>query len=193
MNKDIRAIPTIYRSRRYRSRLEARWAVMFDLLKWKYEYEPYDLDGWIPDFALFGDEEILVEAKPHGLRERFTEKEIEKIRRATEHDEKRYNDVLLLGSTIQMEYVRQCGCKVWTLGSLMIYIGGYPPLIEEAILSHYDGKTWGFYPPSDKIERITGLGHNYPNEHDTRPYPKFYEVLDLWNEAGNTVQWRPPE
>lgn len=59
-------IPTLYRGRRYRSRLEARWACFFDLVGWKYEYEPFDLPGWIPDFALFGEDgrQVLVEIKP---------------------------------------------------------------------------------------------------------------------------------
>lgn len=47
-----RGIPTWYRSVRYRSRQEARWACFFDFLGWKHDYEPIDLDGWIPDFAL---------------------------------------------------------------------------------------------------------------------------------------------
>lgn len=58
------AIPTLYRGRQYRSRLEARWAAMFDLLGWAYEYEPYDLNGWIPDFVLMGKRNVLVEVKP---------------------------------------------------------------------------------------------------------------------------------
>lgn len=58
----IAAIPTIYRGRKYRSRLEARWAAFFDLLNWKHEYEPFDLGGWSPDFLLQG--KVLVEIKP---------------------------------------------------------------------------------------------------------------------------------
>jgi hypothetical protein len=50
----IAPIKTTYKSYDFRSRLEARWAVMFDLLKWKWEYEPTDFNGWIPDFAIYG-------------------------------------------------------------------------------------------------------------------------------------------
>ena len=57
----IPGIPTRHKGRQYRSRLEARWATFFDLLGWKYEYEPFDLDGWIPDFVLFGAETVVVE------------------------------------------------------------------------------------------------------------------------------------
>lgn len=50
----IAAIPTIYNGRRYRSRLEARWAAFFDRLQWKFEYEPIDLGAWSPDFLIHG-------------------------------------------------------------------------------------------------------------------------------------------
>jgi hypothetical protein len=60
----IPAKPTKYKGRVYRSRLEARWAAMFDILKWEYEYEPFDLNGWTPDFLLLGKQPVLVEVKP---------------------------------------------------------------------------------------------------------------------------------
>jgi hypothetical protein len=56
-------IPTVYAGRQFRSRLEARWAAFFDLMRWRWEYEPFDLPGWIPDFLLC-EEDILVEVKP---------------------------------------------------------------------------------------------------------------------------------
>lgn len=46
----ISAKPTLFKGVQFRSRLEARWAAMFDLLGWEWIYEPYDLDGWSPDF-----------------------------------------------------------------------------------------------------------------------------------------------
>ena len=58
-------IETDYGGRRFRSRLEARWAAMFDRLRWKWEYEPFDLSGYIPDFVVsFSRTELLVEVKP---------------------------------------------------------------------------------------------------------------------------------
>ncbi len=32
--------------------MEARWAAFFDVVNWDWEYEPVDLNGWIPDFRL---------------------------------------------------------------------------------------------------------------------------------------------
>jgi hypothetical protein len=53
----LKAIETTYKGYRFRSRLEARWAVFFDALgvPWEYEKEGYDLGeaGWyLPDFWL---------------------------------------------------------------------------------------------------------------------------------------------
>lgn len=55
--EQIKAIQTRYKGYHFRSRLEARWAVFFDTLEIKWEYEPegYDLSeyGWyLPDFWL---------------------------------------------------------------------------------------------------------------------------------------------
>jgi len=63
MDYSIAAIPTVYKGRSYRSRLEARWAAFFDHLGIKHEYEPFDLGGWSPDFLL-PELETLVEVKP---------------------------------------------------------------------------------------------------------------------------------
>jgi hypothetical protein len=53
----IKAIETTYRGFRFRSRLEARWAYLFDVagIDWQYEPEGYDLgdgDLYLPDFFL---------------------------------------------------------------------------------------------------------------------------------------------
>ncbi len=63
MTTAIKAIETRYNGYRFRSRLEARWAVFFDTLGIKYEYEKegYDLgkhgwylpDFWLPDLQLW--------------------------------------------------------------------------------------------------------------------------------------------
>ena len=66
----IKAIETIYKGYRFRSRLEARWAIFFEELgiDWEYEKEGYDLGelGWyLPDFEikLSNGEEWFVEVK----------------------------------------------------------------------------------------------------------------------------------
>lgn len=66
MEYTIKAIPTTYRGVRFRSRLEARWAAFFDKMGWMWTYEPYDLDGWAPDFEIKrqGSPRSLFEIKP---------------------------------------------------------------------------------------------------------------------------------
>lgn len=63
----LKAIETVYNGYRFRSRLEARWAVAFDALGVQYRYEPegFDLDGlwYLPDFWL-PTQEAWVEIKP---------------------------------------------------------------------------------------------------------------------------------
>lgn len=57
-------IPTTYDGVNYRSRLEARRAAFFRQIGWRFTYEPFDTDGYIPDFLIHGDSPLLVEVKP---------------------------------------------------------------------------------------------------------------------------------
>lgn len=57
-------IPTEFAGARFRSRLEAKWAAFFTAMGWDWEYEPLDLDGYIPDFVLRFKRPMLVEVKP---------------------------------------------------------------------------------------------------------------------------------
>jgi len=60
-----RGIATTYKGVQFRSRLEAAWAAFFDELRLPWEYEPLDLDGYIPDFLIkFATRPLLVEIKP---------------------------------------------------------------------------------------------------------------------------------
>lgn len=74
MTQTIKAIETRYKGYRFRSRLEARWAVFFDHLgwKWKYEHQGYkigynDQIAWLPDFEVVTPEgqHLYVEVKGH--------------------------------------------------------------------------------------------------------------------------------
>lgn len=66
------AIETSYQGYRFRSRLEARWAVAFDALdiRWEYEIEGFRLDdgrSYLPDFYL-PKLDAFVEIKPNAMR-----------------------------------------------------------------------------------------------------------------------------
>ncbi len=75
---NIKPLPTRYKGIKFRSRLEARWAVFFDALniKWRYEFEGYDLGGgdwYLPDFW-FPEWDVYGEVKPCGGDFRKAEK-----------------------------------------------------------------------------------------------------------------------
>lgn len=76
----MKAIETVYKGYRFRSRLEARWAVFLDHMKepWEYEKEGYELpSGWyLPDFWLPWQQTWL-EIKPNELSELEMKKCIE--------------------------------------------------------------------------------------------------------------------
>ena len=83
----MKAIETIYKGYRFRSRLEARWAIFFDMLnlKWDYEKEGYDMDGvrYLPDFFIDtgNGEGYFIEIKG----KQPTEAEIKKCRALSVH------------------------------------------------------------------------------------------------------------
>lgn len=63
----MKAIETRYKGYRFRSRLEARWAVLFDAMEWPWQYEPegyVDDEGrcYLPDFKI--GQRLFFEVKP---------------------------------------------------------------------------------------------------------------------------------
>jgi exodeoxyribonuclease V alpha subunit len=53
INSNKKGIPTFgYNHILFRSRIEAKWSYFFNILKWEYSYEPFDLNGYIPDFII---------------------------------------------------------------------------------------------------------------------------------------------
>lgn len=74
---------------------------MFDSLGWSWEYEPYDLDGYIPDFALIFRTGIsIVEIKPD-LQFKTLTRYQPKIDRSGWDDK-----ILLLGGTPFLDGIR---------------------------------------------------------------------------------------
>ena len=71
----LKPIQTVYQGYRFRSRLEARWAVFLDAvdLQWEYEAEGYELDGlrYLPDFKVTRSDSssLWFEIKPKNIDE----------------------------------------------------------------------------------------------------------------------------
>lgn len=93
----IKTIQTAYRGYKFRSRLEARWAVFFDAfpLKWEYEIEGYDLGTagyYLPDFYL-PEMSLWIEVKPDRPITQDEKTKIETLAKMTD------TDVLLASGT----------------------------------------------------------------------------------------------
>jgi hypothetical protein len=90
----IKAIETCYKGYRFRSRLEARWAVAFDTIghRYLYEYEGFELPSgrYLPDFY-FPNLDVWGEVKPFN----FTQEELQKCAELVIHTQKPC--VLLVG------------------------------------------------------------------------------------------------
>lgn len=73
----IQAIETTYKGYRFRSRLEARWAIFFDLVgvHWTYEVEPLNVNGkaYLPDFRVcLRGQDVVHEVKPESASKTIT-------------------------------------------------------------------------------------------------------------------------
>jgi len=95
----IKAIQTSYKGYRFRSRLEARWAVFLDKLGMQWEYEPEGFhlpngEMYLPDFHLIGKDtngdkiDSWLEIKPDNVE--ISAKEMAKVQCFADHVEVGY-------------------------------------------------------------------------------------------------------
>lgn len=163
----IKAHPTTYAGVNFRSRLEATWAAFFDLCGWRWDYEPLDLNGWVPDFVL--EKSVAVEIKP----------------------------VMKLGDLSQ-EYVLRMGSSGWP-GPIWVLGVSVDALDKSAIGWSLSGAGYSLWP--SRNQRVGGSGEfvaysdnvgvvtvDYVTESMGGAYSK---LQDAWNQAKNTVQWKP--
>lgn len=164
---ELKAIQTEYKGYRFRSRLEARWAVFFDTLgvKWEYEPEGYDLGNgvyYLPDYLLH---DVTVN---HGLFQRHCDIYVEVKGVMTDEDARKiirfsdlgYEDddrsgvsktaVLVVGNIPEGESMRDL---IWDMQELA-YKGNPPYYNFETI----DGDYFAAYPGVDKHGTFTLFG-----------------------------------
>lgn len=107
MGNNLKPIQTFYNGIKFRSRLEAKWAVVFDELgvKWKYEAEGYELPSgnrYLPDFLLecYGTRGSY-DCEPFDLwievKGKMTESDAAKIKEFVYNDGGEMNPVLIVG------------------------------------------------------------------------------------------------
>lgn len=169
-------IPTLYKGIRMRSRLEARWAAMFDALKWPWEYESRDLAGYIPDFILhMGGREVLAEVKGEGMLGALRA-HVPKIVASGWRSE-----FLVLGSRIFD------GGVIGIMGDdHAMYLGEIE--IDNGVAFHCISCGEMSLRSESLSWRCRLCGARDGNAHVGEVAGG---LLDAWAEAGNRVQWRP--
>jgi hypothetical protein len=189
MNYDIKAHPTRYNGTQFRSRLEAKWAAFFDLCGWAWEYEPCDLNGWVPDFLIRGGENnLFVEVKPFNWFQGCSE-----------------NHNLIRSSSVADKIFNATCEEILLLGSYPVGRGAFGYLLE----SDKSPNDWGLREKDEKwssdaailnfgksfkydVSANLGsyrfrLGNEYSGDHHLEP-TKAEEIESLWRAASNIVQ-----
>lgn len=194
--------PTAYKGITFRSRLEARWAAMFDLLGWAWEYEPECDGAYIPDFLLHGHGEdggkVYVEVKPEAIYQAERSKIIRKARAALGP----FCDILVVVDGLYQDPAIGDAC-----------IGYMPPAdsVDERVYRANDPYTQVDMEGSDEqacLIKVIGLpGSPYDFRHEWGFWKGrlsgFYggnagfmdvpmkDALAMWSRAGNAIQWKP--
>lgn len=186
----IKPIQRIYKDIKFRSSLETRWAIFFDLLEWEWTYEPIGIKNkeisWYPDFLIKGyDGDILVEVKPYSCLEEFREIYETKYAESLNNTKYQLNEVLLLGNNI------------FKTGST--HKGPYLGWIIERTKHTWDEKIWSQY--EDAIFWYQDGKYGFASDNScwhcriTNAYnggsginsPSYSQVFQLWIQAGNKV------
>lgn len=182
-------IETTYKSIRFRSRAEARWAAFFDLCGWDWSYEPIDLAGYIPDFILHMNIDVLVEVKGGALGADELRPHIAKIERSGWRGE-----ALLLPAALREDD--------------STFTGAVSALLTDNC--HKDGDDDEFPPPWwwehacigwCGLHKGIGLSHSVgfytcracgKNDGNPTTYMRGdpVDVFDLWARAQNVTRWQ---
>lgn len=164
----IKAIETYYNGYRFRSRLEARWAVFFDLTGIEYEYEPEGIvlsDGtlYLPDFYL-PQFHCYFEVKRKGIKGTTEEYEAyRKISNGAGCDS--WSGIICFGDPF--DHDMRIFCQEMNDGGGGTYEGrvvfGYYPGTEKPVLFSWDdSRDREFFDSFEKCNRIpmeTDIGY----------------------------------
>lgn len=182
------SIETNYKGINFRSRLEAKWACFFDKLGWDWQYEPYDMNGWIPDFILIGKKKTtLVEVKPFERLDEFKEA-INKILTAQTRSNNDRKEVLLLGTTPKYQASGMNFPMLGWMNDTEWCPNENDPCdnFDEALINNGPGGYGFFHSTMSYEDRITG---EYQGDHHlSDPDPDI--IMRMWSVATNTVQYR---
>lgn len=174
MPQAIKAIPTTYNGVRFRSRLEAKWAAFMDTVGWRWDYEPIDLNGYIPDFILTR-RDIIAEVKPFQ-----TSNEIN-LAQGKAFMSGWNRDLLIFGS---QPFWQLTITKTAIVHSIPIWGGGAQG--RRALFCWCDScdKGMGLCSTGDRC-RVCGEFGTRPMDEDRVPI-----IQHAWKMAYNAVQWK---
>jgi hypothetical protein len=178
MEYKISAIETLYGGVRFRSRLEAKWAAMFDILGWEWTYEPCDFSGWIPDFAIHGDRNLVyVEVKPVDRLPDDVAKQL--------HESGCSDEMLVVGlRPFEIDF-QECPAIGWMTENNTGFQMGW----DEAPFGRWkegQGRVGFCHCEGLFYDRITG---NYDGGHWGDGVVTVSEITGMWREAGNRTRW----
>jgi hypothetical protein len=184
----IKSIETTYRGARFRSRLEARWAAFYDLLGWRSEYEPIELENYIPDFILLLHKPLLVEVKPKWDCDGLYRAAHEKIEASGWEDE-----ALIVGASWATTDESSSSNAPRVLGEgsegmCGVERYGWNPVVWFDCRGCADRRSFC----SDIMSYHCRVKGCYDGDGHIGWDPDLDGLAQRWNEAGSIVQWRAP-
>jgi hypothetical protein len=184
-------IPTTYSNTNFRSRLEARWAAFFDLIGWRWVYEPLDAGGYIPDFLIQGRHPFFVEVGPCVTQADYEAKAV----KANVHAEILKQDLLVVGVS-PLPDLEIHGSGLLACG----WLGEYGLFPTEGSFG-WDVGVWGGH-PDFALPRGCSIGiYHSILSYSHRPFSDDHEhpltnadrhpLEHMWAVASNETQWLP--
>jgi hypothetical protein len=172
---DLKPIETYYKGYRFRSRLEARWAVFFDYMgiRYEYEYEGFEInfedgplrylpDFWFPEYELFG------EVKGVDCRGQIPQKDAEKMSWMIDFGGPCANGIILLGNLPNPYGATTMNWAIWKwMGKGLEYgylIGDTPKNHDEGLDSIEYGVSAPYtFGPNDDLMLTSAAYFQMPN------------------------------
>lgn len=150
---NIKPLPTIYNNQEFRSSLEARWALYFDLIgaEWVYEPDAYKLPSgnYLPDFLV--SDKVFVEVKPDSFEAINTESKLEEFAKELRLSDKLVTCVYGAPGPSPFSFIKYCcDCEEDCLGNICNYQRRYSDCLVFCAYA-YKQKVWGepYYGGSD--------------------------------------------
>jgi hypothetical protein len=196
------AIPCQYKGINFRSLLEARWAYFFDKLGWTWQYEPFEMDGYIPDFIITNphDFPFFVDIKPYATSD-YKKNVYNKVEEW--NNDKEFRCSVLFFNTVsflKLPLFDRPNSELYQVCSLgdhqaLVPDDGNKTFIAENEKSKY---IWYYGKLINADGYIAGSVYRLPNHFLIleKDYDLFIEKLrEYWAEAQNATQYKgkPPQ